>query len=308
VDRDRTRRRENRVLAATGWLVLALLGAGAGGCRPLPSVEPAAPTAGAVRAPTSVPTPLATAAPAVTATPAIDPIAAVVARQADLRTFRQALLVKMAGTGPLNVPVAMSVWAEGESARPNSRLQVGTDAAGAPLGFSVVRADGTLYVNPWGAWLAVEGAAGPDVLPVVPIPIAGDPAEILPLLAGGQITPELDVVVRGAPADVLRISLPPAQAERLSSHLLIPQAGALFGGDLTYTALDGEIAVGREDGFVRLVALRLGGYAAGDRARTFAIESRSEFWDTNDPSIVVGSPAEPTLRLPSLNGIRLPGQ
>lgn len=266
---------------------------------PTPTPAPPPPTATPVP-PTPTPIPVPTVA--------VDPLAAVVARQKELQSFRQAVTVEVEGLDAATNPRVLSVWAEGESARPNSRLQVGTDIFGSTLGFTVIQLDRKLYLNPMGVWMAVDAQAIPAGIPLVPIPVAADPQQVLPLLAGGQVVPAIGVPIRGASTDILRFSLPGERAEQLAGHLLITPMVSLLEGVPTYTEASGELAVGREDGFVRRVALVLRGYSGGDPARAFAVQSQTELWDVNDATIAVGPPTEPVFQLPGLDGIRLPGR
>lgn len=266
------------------------------GCQSAPSQPP--PTVVPTLAPTAAPP---TSTPQPTPTPVVDPLAAVVARQADLQTFRQALVLDVEGIDPAGSPRAMKLWAEGESERPNSRLHVGTDALGAPLGFTVIQAERKLYLNPLGMWMALDAEAIPPGMPLVPVPVATDPRELLSLFQGAQLQllPGGDSV-RGTATDVLRFTLPPERAERLVPRLLLQQTVALLQGTPTYTDLGGEVAVGRADGFVRRIELLVLGYSGGDPARTFSIRSRTELWDVNDGTIAVQLPGEPILQLPTI--------
>ena len=265
-------------------------------CTPTAPQVPPTPTAAPTSPPTATPPP-----PTATPTPrsAADLLGGVLARQAELRTFRQALSLEAAGTGPGGQPLAANVWAEGESARPDSRLAVGTDALGVPLGFSLVQADSRTYVNPGGAWFVTNGQALPAGLPLVPVPVAADPQAMLPLLQGAHAVPELGVVVRGARTDVLRFTVPPDRADALASQVALPSSLVPFLGRPTYTDLSGELAVGNEDGFVRRVALLLRGHADGDPARPFSVRSVTELWDVNDPAIAVAAPDGPVFVLPA---------
>jgi hypothetical protein len=267
-----------------------------------PSVPPAA-------TPTQAPVPPSTPRPAPTATPlpaaAVDPIAAIVARQTELRTFRQAVKLEVGGSAEAAALVA-NVMAEGEAARPNTRLDVRTDALGTSLGFQFVQAEGRMYVNPYGLWLAFDGQAIPEGLPLVPIPLGANPDTLLPLLANSQVTPAVGVPVRGESTDVLRLVVPPERAGQLAEALALPRSLAFLQGQVSYTDASAELAVGRADGFMRRVALVLRGYVNGDATRTFVVQSTTELWDVNDPSIVVNPPDAPTLKLPSLDQLPLP--
>jgi hypothetical protein len=282
---------KRRAFAARALAVVLLVG----GCRAAPPELPPTPTV--PPPPTATPLPPPTPVP----TPQVDPVGAIVARQTDLQTFRQALSLDVDGIGPGGRPTTMRVWAEGESARPNSRLHVGTTALGMPMGFVVLQIDRQLYLNPFGTWLAVEAQALPPGLPLIPIPLAADPQALLPLFAGAQVTPDLGVPVRGVSTDVLRFTLPPDRAEALTQRLFLSQTVQLLQGRPTYTEAGGELAVGRDDGFVRRVALLLRGYSDGDPARTFSIQSRTELWDVNGPTLTVAPPTEPVFQLPSPN-------
>lgn len=285
------RRLATAVLGATALLV----GCTSAPAAPLPTAPPAPPP------PTATPAPTATPVPA----PQVDPIAAIVQRQTELKTFRQAVALAVVGAG-IGGPLGASVTAEGEAARPNTRLDVRTDALGTPMGFQFVQADGRMYLNPYGLWVAFDGQAIPEGLPLVPIPIGADPQQVLPLLAGSQVTPAVGVPVRGVSTDVLRFTVPPERAGDLAALLVLPQSLAFLRGPTTFTELSGELAVARDDGFVRRVALQMRGYAGGDPARTFSIESTTELWDVNDPAIAVAAPDAPALQLPSLDQIPLP--
>ena len=271
------------------------------GCTSAPAPPSPAPTP--VLPPTAIPTAVPTATPVPAAQ--VDPIAAIVARQAELRTFRQAVTLEVVGPG-VGGPIAANVTAEGEAARPNTRLDVRTDALGVPLGFQVVQADGRMYLNPYGLWVAFDGQAIPDGLPLIPIPIGADPQQVLPLLAGSQVTPAVGVPVRGTSTDLLRLAVPPERAGQLAALLVLPQSLAFLQGSTTYTELSAELAVGRDDGFLRRVALVMRGYAGGDPARTFVIQSTTELWDVNDPAIVVAAPSAPAVQLPPLDRLPLP--
>lgn len=288
------------VAASLSFIALILAGCSA-------SPREAVPTATAVPPP---PTPTATAVPTSTPVPTVvvDPFGAIIARQAALQSFRQAVTLEVQGVDASARPRAFRIWAEGESARPNSRLQVGTDATGTVLGFTVIQVERKLYLNPLGLWMAVDAQAIPAGVPLVPIPVAADPQQVLPLLIGGQAVPAVGVPVRGAPTDIIQFSLPAERAEQLAGQLLITPTVSLLEGAPTYTDLTGDVAVGREDGFVRRVALQLRGYSGGDPARTFAVQSQTELWDVNDPTIAVGRPTEPVFQLPGVDGIRLPGR
>ncbi len=254
-----------------------------------------------------MPTPTSTAVPTATPLPAaaMDPIVAIVARQTELRTFRQAVKFEVGGAVEAAALVA-NVTAVGEAARPNTRLDVRTDALGTPLGFQFVQADGRMYVNPYGLWLAFDGQAIPEGLPLVPIPLGANPDIVLPLLANSQVTPAVSVPVRGVLTDVLLLVVPPERAGELAEAMALPRSLAFLQGQTSYTYASAELAVGRDDGFMRRVALELRGYVNGDPTRTFVVQSTTELWDVNDPSIVVSPPEGPTLKLPSLDQLPLP--
>src|SRR5687767_4260392 len=105
-------------------IVLSMVGLAAVLAACGPAAPDVAPTATAV--PTAAPT---ATPPPPTATPAPrsagDLLGAVLARQAELRTFRQALTLEATGTGPDGQALAANVWAQGESAGPDSQLHVG---------------------------------------------------------------------------------------------------------------------------------------------------------------------------------------
>lgn len=281
-----------------GLLLLLLLLAS---CRP-PGESPPTPTS---TPPTPTPVPTAVPTPTPVPPPKVDPIAAIFERQGALQTFRQSLLIDLQGISPTGRSVAMKVWAEGESARPDSRLQVGTDALGGPVGFVVLQVGGRLYLNFFGAWVALDAEALPPGVPLVPIPTAADPRELLSVLMGAQVVAATGDAVRGTPTDSLRFTLPPDRAEALAGLLLVAPTVALLQGSPTYTEAGGELAVGRDDGFVRRIALYLRGYSGGDPARAFSLQSQTELWDVNDPAIAVTPPTEPALQLPRLPPIQL---
>ena len=276
-------------------LVLLLLAS----CRP--PLEPPPPPTPAPPTPAPIPTAIPTAIPP----PKVDPIAAIFERQAALQTFRQSLLIDLQGVSPVGQPIAMKVWAEGESARPDSRLQVGTDALGGPVGFQVLQFGGRLYLNFFGAWVALEAEALPPGVPLVPIPTGADPRELMSVLMGAQVSPGTGESVRGTVTDSLRFTLPPDRAEALARLLLVGPTVALLQGSPTYTEAGGELAVGRDDGFVRRITLYLRGYSGGDPARAFSLQSQTELWDVNDPAIAVTPPTEPALQLPRLPPIQI---
>ena len=284
------------ILARTTVMLALVVGCSAGSPPPTPAPVPA-PT---LALPTATPIPIPTSTP--NQTVAVDPLAAIIARQAQLQTFRQSLVLDIEGVDPAGQPKAMKAWAEGESARPNSSLRVGSDALGIPTGFNVIQADGRVYFNPLGAWLALDAQAVPAGMPLVPIPVPPDPQQMLPLLVGAQVTPVLGVSVRGATTDVLRVSLPADRADLLANQLFISQTVTFLEGTPTYTDLTGEVAVGRDDGFLRRIAFLLRGYSGGDPARVFSIHSQTELWDINDPTIAVSAPTESVINLPAITG------
>jgi hypothetical protein len=271
------------------------------GCRP--PVESPPPPTPAPPTPTTIPTVIPT--PTAIPPPKVDPIAAIFERQGALQTFRQSLLIDLQGVSPAGQPIAMKVWAEGESARPDSRLQVGTDALGGPVGFQVLQVGGRLYLNFFGAWVALEAEALPPGVPLVPIPTGADPRELVSALMGAQVIPATGESVRGTATDSLRFTLPSDRAEALARLLLVGPTVALLQGSPTYTEAGGELAVGRDDGFVRRITLYLRGYSGGDPTRAFSLQSQTELWDVNDPAIAVTPPTEPALHVPRLPPIQI---
>ena len=271
------------------------------GCRP--PVESPPPPTPAPPTPTTIPTVIPT--PTAIPPPKVDPIAAILERQGALQTFRQSLLIDLQGVSPAGQPIAMKVWAEGESARPDSRLQVGTDALGGPVGFQVLQVGGRLYLNFFGAWVALEAEALPPGVPLVPIPTGADPRELVSALMGAQVIPATGESVRGTATDSLRFTLSSDRAEALARLLLVGPTVALLQGSPTYTEAGGELAVGRDDGFVRRITLYLRGYSGGDPTRAFSLQSQTELWDVNDPAIAVTPPTEPALQVPRLPPIQI---